>query len=248
MKLQELLQQIKNVQERIKASEPFICGGTCRDKYMMKPGNIKDIDITTGDCTVDYISQEFAIEFSKKYNIVRKIMEDGHSSIFIGNLKVDFSSNFIVPNIEKLLKIKNPTNLQKEIFSRDFTCNALLLTFNLKDILDLTGMGLKDIDNKIIKTCLNPNITLISNKNRVIRAIYLAVKLDFDIDKSIIDFVRNNPDSVRISTEKSLNEKLDFIFKKDPDKANFYLNKMGIWNYVPITKLMYPYFKKKGFS
>jgi tRNA nucleotidyltransferase/poly(A) polymerase len=243
MKLRELLQQIKKVQEEIHASEPFICGGTCRDKYMNKPGNVDDIDITTGDRTAENISLKFYEEFSKKYNIIRRIMDD-HSSIFIGNLKLDFSSNFILPDIDKYIKIKNPTSLQKEIYSRDFTCNSLLLTFDLKQILDPIGNGFKDIDNKIIKTCLKPDITLVSNRNRVIRAIYLAIKLDFNIDPLIIDYVRKNPNSVRVATEKTLNQKLDFIFKKDPEKASYYLTEMGIWNYVPITKLMYPYYKQ----
>ena len=67
---------------------------------------------------------------NKKYNITRKVMDDGHSSIFLGNLKIDFSSNFIVGNIDELLNnigISNPTNMQREIFSRDFTCNSLLM-------------------------------------------------------------------------------------------------------------------------
>src|SRR5271163_2031767 len=138
MKLRELLQQMQQVQEKIGASPAFICGGTPRDKYMGRLDNVADIDITTGDKTVDYLSQEFAIELRKKYNLTRKTMEDGHSTIFIGNLKVDFSSNFIVPNIDAYLAklgMANPNNMQKEMFSRDFTCNSLLLTVDLKQIL-----------------------------------------------------------------------------------------------------------------
>jgi len=246
MKLKELLQQIKNIQEKIGASEPFICGGTPRDVYMHRLDNLVDIDITTGDKTVDYLSKEFATFFNKRYNIIRKIMQDGHSTIFIGNLKLDFSSNFILPNIDLFLKqkgINNPSNMQRELFSRDFTCNSLLLDFDLKNILDPTKQGIKDIKDKKIKTCLDPKITLLTNRNRVIRSIYLATKLDFDIDKSIIEFVKNNPESIKISTEKSLNEKLDAAFKYDADKASFYLSKMNLWNNVPILKSMYPYYK-----
>src|ERR1700679_573849 len=104
MKLRELLSQMKQVQEQIGASEPYICGGTPRDKYLGRLDNIADIDITTGDKTVDYLSQEFAIIFKRQYNATRKTMEDGHSSIFIGNLKIDFSSNFVVPNVDSYLR------------------------------------------------------------------------------------------------------------------------------------------------
>lgn len=247
MKLRDILSQMKEVQVKIGASEPYICGGTPRDRYLGHLENISDLDITTGDKTVDYLSQEFALELRKKYQVDRKTMPDGHSTIFIGNLKMDFSSNFNAPNIDIILNkigIKNPTDMQKEMFSRDFTCNALLLSLDLKNLIDPTKKGFKDIKEKKIKTCLSPDITLTTNKNRVIRAIYLASKLDFEIDDSIINFVQKNPESVKISTEKVMSEKLNDAFKYDADKAVFYLNKMGLWNFIPITEAVYPYYIK----
>lgn len=247
MKLRELLQQMLAVQKEIGASQPYICGGTPRDKYLNRLDKIADIDITTGDKTVDYLSQEFAIELKKKYNIIRKTMTDGHSSIFIGDLKVDFSSNFNTPGIDELLVkrgILKPTNMQKELFSRDFTCNSLLLSFDLKDVIDPTKQGFKDIKEKKIRTCLAPEITLVANKNRVIRSVYLACKLDFDVDKSIIDFVKNKPETVKIATNKALSEKVNEAFKWDSDKASYLLTQMNLWNHIPITPAIYPYYTK----
>jgi len=248
MKLRELLQQLVAVQKAIGASTPYITGGTPRDKFMNRLDNVADIDITTGDKTVDYLSQEFAIQLRKKYNVTRKTMDDGHSTIFIGNLKVDFSSNFIVNDIESYLQkmgITNPTDLQKEMFSRDFTCNTLLLTVDLKKLLDPTKRGFRDIREKKIKTCLAPEITLTSNRNRVIRSVYLACKLGFEVDKSIIDFVRQNPQTVKISTEKVMNEKLNQAFEKDGDKAAKLITEMGLWSLIPITEKVYPYYMKQ---
>jgi tRNA nucleotidyltransferase/poly(A) polymerase len=247
MKLRELLQKMTEVQQKIGASKPYICGGTSRDKYLNKLDRISDIDITTGDKTVDYLSQEFAIELKKDYNIIRKNMSDGHSSIFIGNIKIDFSSNFIIEGIDGFLQkmgITKPTNMQRELFSRDFTCNALLLSFDLKDVIDPTRRGFNDIKEKKIKTCLSPEITLTSNKNRVIRAIYLASKLNFDVDKSIIDYVKRNPTSIKISSTKSLSEKLNDAFKWDADRTSYLLTEMHLWNYIPITEQVYPYYKR----
>lgn len=238
---------MKKVQEEIGASTPYICGGTPRDKYMGKLENIADLDITTGDKTVDYLSQEFYIEFRKRYNVTRKTMEDGHSSIFVGSLKVDFSSNFMVHNIDHYLVkmgIEKPNNMQREMFSRDFTCNSLLLGLDLKKILDPTKRGFKDIKERKIKTCLAPEITLTSNRNRVVRAIYLASKLDFDLDDAIINYVSKNPQTVKISTEKSMTEKLNDAFVKDADKAAYLITKMNLWNYIPVTEKVYPYYMK----
>jgi poly(A) polymerase len=247
MKLRELLQQMKEVQTNIGASPLYICGGTPRDKYLGRLDNIADLDITTGDKTVDYLSQEFSIELRQKYNVTRKTMDDGHSTIFVGNLKVDFSSNFMVHNIDHYLEqmgITNPTNMQREMFSRDFTCNSLLLTLDLKHILDPTKRGIQDIKDRVIKTCLAPGVTLTSNRNRVIRAIYLACKLDFDIDESIIDYVKKNPQVTKISTSKVMADKLNEAFSRNPEKASSFLTKMGIWNHVPITEKAYPYYQQ----
>lgn len=247
MKLRELLQEMKGVQEKIGTSEPYICGGTPRDRYMKRLDNISDLDVTTGDKTVQYLAQEFGAELEKKYNVTRRSHDDGHSSIYIGSFKMDFSSNFNVPNIDKLLvdrAIKTPTEMQKEMFSRDFTCNALLLSTDLKDVIDPTHHGFKDIQEKMIRTCLSPEITLTSNKNRVIRAIYLASKLDFDIDPAIVQYVTEHPESVKIASEKALAEKLNEAFNRDADRAAHYIQKMNLWPHIPITEVVRPYYLK----
>src|SRR5260370_740028 len=79
---------------------------------------------------------------------------------------------------------------------------------DLKNLVDPTHRGFKDIKERMIRTCLDPQITLTTNKNRVIRAVYLAAKLDFDVDPQIINFVRQNPQTVNIATNKVLSEKM----------------------------------------
>jgi len=247
MKLRELLQQMQDTQKKIGSSEAYICGGTPRDRYLKHLENISDLDITTGDKTVGYLSSEFGTILGRKYNVTRRDHDDGHSSIYIGSFKMDFSSNFNVPNIDAILAkqgIVRPTEMQKEMFSRDFTCNALLLSLDLKNLIDPTHKGFQDIKERKIKTCLSPEITLTSNKNRVIRAIYLASKLDFDIDQSIIDYVTRNPSSVKIASEKAMTEKLNEAFNRDADKAAFYISKMNLWEEIPITEVVQPYYMK----
>lgn len=247
MKLRELLHEMKSVQQEIKSSEVYLCGGTPRDRYLGHLENIADLDVTSGDKTIQYLAEEFYAKLAKDYNVVRKIMDDGHSSIYLGSFKMDFSSNFNTPHIETYLKdfnIQNPTEMQKEMFSRDFTCNALLLSLDLKNLIDPTNKSFKDIKDKKIRTCLAPEVTLTSNRNRVVRAIYLASKLDFDVDESIIEFVRKNPQTIKNSTPKSLREKLEEAFVRDADKASYLITKMNLWNHIPISEKIYPYYMK----
>lgn len=247
MKLRELLKMLQDTATKIKVAPAYLVGGCPRDKYMGRLDNVADIDISNGDKDISYLSQELYNELKKRFNVSIKTAEDGHTTIFMGNIKLDFSSNFVIPNINDVLTkmgIKNITNMQREIYSRDFTCNTLLMDLELKHIYDPTDYGFKDIQDKKIRTCLSPEITLTNSRNRVPRAIYLACKLDFDIDHGIIDYVKKHPDTIKISTPKSLNEKIGQAFTKNADKASYLLSKMGLWNYISITETIYPYYQK----
>ncbi len=247
MKLRELLAQIKQIEDETKSSTVYICGGAARDRYMNRLYKIEDLDLTTGDKTIDIVSLKLFDKLKEKYNIKRKIMSDGHSSIFLGNLKIDFSSNYNTPNIDKILeslKINNPSNIRKETFSRDFTCNALLMDFNLTTLIDPTNQGFKDIKDKKIKTCLAPEITLLNKEKRIFRAIYLAAKLNFDIDQSIIDYVNNNMEKIDFESVSPtfISDKLNIAFNLDGEKASYYVTKMNLWNRIPITEIIYPFY------
>lgn len=252
MKLKELLNTLAEVQQEIGTSPALICGGVPRDRVLRHIERISDIDITCGDQTIFDLAQAFAKKLQENYNVKIRTSSDNHSTIFIGNLKFDTSSNFTVPGISDILKKQNipqPTSLQEEMFSRDFTCNALLLSLDLKNVIDPTHRGFKDIDAKMIRTCLSPAITLTSNKNRVIRAIYLAAKLNFSIDPSIIKYVSAHPETARISSEKVMSEKINQAFQYDADKTKYYLDQMKLWNFIPITEAVYPHYlnaTKKG--
>jgi poly(A) polymerase len=248
MKLRELLQLVREIQQKNEISPAFCCGGIPRDKLLNKLKEISDLDLTTGDKSIEYLAKELSIALGKYYSFDMKQMPDGHSSLFLGNLKIDFSSNFIVPNIDKILNdmgIQDITDMKRELFSRDFTCNALLMDLDLKTIFDPTNLGFSDIKKKIIKTCLSPEITLTSNKNRVIRAVYLAAKLDFDVDPSIIEWVNKYPGSVKLSSEHTLTEKLNKAMELNADRTVHLLDQMKLWNYIPITELLYPHYVKR---
>lgn len=83
MKLQELLATLSKIQNNIGVPKTYIVGGAPRDKYMKKLDNVADIDVTNGTKDIDYLSQEFYLELQKDYNVMRKSMPDGHSTLFI---------------------------------------------------------------------------------------------------------------------------------------------------------------------
>jgi len=231
MKLKELLNEINKVHLEAKTSKPYICGGVVRDKYMGNLQNIADLDLTTGDKTINVLGEEFYNKFKDKFKIRTELAKDGHRTIKFGNLKIDFSSNYIQPNLENILNRKLSL-LEQETFSRDFTCNALVSDLDLTNIRDVTGKSFADIKNKIVDTCLTPEQTFIQ-KNRAIRTIYVAIKLNFGIHNRVIEYLSKYPIMIQNSSINGLKEKLDYCFEHDKDKALYYLKKTKMINFIP---------------
>lgn len=235
MKLTDLLAAIELVADKKGLSRPYIVGGLARDKLLQRIRDINDVDITTGDESIYFLSKEVA-RLLEGPNTSYKVMDDGHSKLIIDGFQIDFSSNFTVPNIELILQkggIENPTEMQKELYSRDFTCNAALMTMDLKKILDPTGLAVEDIRNNIIKTCLTPELTLDFDNKRVVRAIYLAAKLDFELSDNIKDWIAENPKSIMTATPGYVTKKLKKAAEFNPEKTKNLLSELSLWKYIP---------------
>lgn len=246
MRLKELLSLIATTAKQKGTSEPFICGGTPRDKILNRVDQILDLDITTGDNTIHMLGRALAVSIP---GADYKVLSDGHSQLHVGGFKIDLSSNFRVPGVRPLLVragMANPTEMQCELYSRDFTCNALLLSMDLETINDPTGLGIKDINRKIIRTCLPAQLTLGSQHKRVIRVFYLAAKLGFEVDEEIVKWIKANPQSFSNTKPKYLSEKLQKALDADKDKTVRLLDTMGLWKYVPPLPDLLPYMNSPG--
>ena len=237
----QILDQISLIAKQM-GIVPFICGGIPRDRVVGNATDFHDIDITTGDETIHQLAQSVHDAIPGEF----KIAGDGHAQLVSDNLKIDFSSNFINPMAAELLGkvgLNNPTNMQLELYSRDFTCNALLMTMDLKIINDTIGLGIQDIKEKKIRTCLPSAVTLGIDNRRIIRAVYLACKLGFEVDPEIISWVSRNPSVIANVDDKYVTGKLNQAIKYNINKTVELINKMGITKYIPIGANLAPYVK-----
>ncbi len=237
----EILKALEGIAERKGFSRPYIVGGVPRDKYLGRPDIISDIDITTGDESVHQLAREFANFYPVNHY---KILSDGHAQIGVDRFKIDFSSNFRAPGIEQQLirvGVEKPTEMLQELLSRDFTCNTLLLTPDLQMIKDPTGLGINDIKTQTLKTCLSPEQTFGNDTKRVVRILYLAAKLHFNVDPEIIEWVRANPATIAQVKPKYLSDKLQEAVKLDQARTVKLLDSMGLWQHIPIVSELMPY-------
>lgn len=232
--IKEILTIISGTAEQIGASKPYICGGLPRDKVMNELSNISDLDITNGDETIHILAKNVA----SKLKAPLKVMDDGHGQISLRDIKIDFSSNYIQPGIQKILSAMgktNPTKMELEIYSRDFTCNALLLDTNLSKIIDLTNLGVKDINDKIIKTCLHPSITLGSDPKRIVRVIYLAAKLGFNVDDSVSGWIKQNAKLIAVPSNQYTIKKIHKALDYNKEMTLKLMDEFGLWKYIPMS-------------
>jgi tRNA nucleotidyltransferase (CCA-adding enzyme) len=239
MRISELLATLAQIARDNKISEPYIVGGLPRDKAFGLTHEIKDIDITTGDKDSFALAMSAAKTWPEAHF---NTYDDGHSSLRFKNINVDFSNNFKLPGITKYLKdagLDNPNDLQEEIYSRDFTINTLLQPMDLtKDVLDTTGVGLKDIEKKVLRTPVNPELTIGFDPRRILRALKLALQFDLeiaiDLQKALVKYRGALVELPLNSVKKQVNKMLEMDSKKAIDMLSEY----KLLPVLPLSRMM----------
>ncbi|GIV20707.1 MAG: CCA tRNA nucleotidyltransferase [Armatimonadota bacterium] len=83
-----------------------------------------------------------------------------------------------------------PATLREDAFRRDFTVNTLMRNLHTGELLDLTGMGLNDLQARLLRTPLDPMLTFEEDPLRAMRAVRFAAQLDFEIEPNTLEAVR----------------------------------------------------------
>jgi hypothetical protein len=245
--LNDSLNIILNVSREYLIKTPSIVGGLPRDMHLGKDIATKDVDITTNDADIIRLS----VLSSESLGVPFKIFSDGHSSIYMDDYILDFSSNFRSKNgIEYIGKEKGITDPDLfEVYSRDFTMNTLHKSVDEEEITDPTGEGKRDIDDGVIRTVLPPGITLNDDLRRVFRAIKLASKYGFEIHEDIISFTRenlhkfSNPNSWSIK-EGYITTVIGEAIAYDEDKTISNIDDMGLLPVIPLSGMFKDYLIK----
>lgn len=238
MKLIELFDLLKSTAIENKLSIPYIVGGFPRDILLKKVEDIKDVDITCGDNSSLLLGQKLVRKIDGSTLIT---FSDGHSRLTVGNLALDFSNNFRIPNIKFILNkenIKYNKEIYEEIYSRDFTANTLLMPLDMSTIIDITRKGIKDIHNKTLDTCLDPAITLGNDPKRIIRVVYLCTKLGFKPSNRIVDWIKENGQVVSKVNSKYIKTRINNAIMSNKGYAIQLLSVMNLIKYIPETETL----------
>lgn len=209
--------------------DAYVIGGFVRD-HILNRGTHKDIDVVAIGSGIDLAKQvsknlpnQPKVQIFKTYGTAMLRHEDIEIE-FVGARKESYSEDSRNPVVE------NGT-LEDDQNRRDFTINALALDLHkdrFGDLLDPFN-GINDLENKIIRTPLNPDITYSDDPLRMLRAIRFATQLNFHIEKASLDAITRNHERIKIITNERIVTEINKILEsKRPSIGFLILEQTGL--------------------
>ena len=203
--------------------EAYVIGGFVRD-FILNRGDAKDIDIVAIGSGIELAEQvaknlpnKPKVQIFKTYGTAM-LRHDDIEIEFVGARKESYSEKSRNP------VVKNGT-LQDDQNRRDFTINALALSLNKNTFGDLLDPfnGVKDLEQKIIRTPLNPDITYSDDPLRMLRAIRFASQLNFNIETNSLNAITKNASRIKIITKERIVVELNKILESSKPSIGFLL-------------------------
>ncbi|SDR66314.1 HD domain-containing protein [Gramella sp. MAR_2010_147] len=209
--------------------DAYVIGGFVRD-HILERGEPKDIDIVavgSGIELAEKVSEKLPnkpkVQVFKNFGTAMLRSEDMEIE-FVGARKESYRKDSRKPIVED-------GTLEDDQNRRDFTINALALKLNkdgFGDLLDPFN-GYEDLQRKIIKTPLDPDITYSDDPLRMYRAIRFAAQLNFMIETDSLKAIKANRDRIKIISKERIVDELNKIMLSDkPSKGFALLYKTGL--------------------
>lgn len=203
--------------------ESYVIGGFVRD-LLLKRDFKKDIDIVAIGSGIDLalkvselLPRHPKVQIFKNYGTAMLRFEDTDIE-FVGARKESYEFESRNPNVES-------GTLEDDQNRRDFTINALALSLNPANFGDLLDPfdGLADLENKIIKTPLDPDITYSDDPLRMMRAVRFATQLNFEIEEKSLQSIAKNKDRIKIISGERIVDELNKILATNKPSTGFLL-------------------------
>ena len=208
--------------------ECYVVGGYVRDIFLERPS--KDIDVVVVGSGIDVakrLKQKLGCKahLSVFKNFGTAQVKSGTLEVeFVGARRESYSHDSRKPIVE------NGT-LEDDQNRRDFTINALAICLNKERFGQLVDPfdGLYDLEDGLIRTPLDPDITFSDDPLRMMRCVRFATQLGFYIDDETFEALHRNADRLKIVSGERIQDELNkIILSPHPSTGFDYLYRSGL--------------------
>ncbi len=188
----------------------YLIGGFVRDKLLGRP--TKDADIVcVGDgialahAVARLFSPEPKVAFFRTFGTAQMRI-DGWEIEFVGARRESYTFDSRNPEV-------SPGTLRDDQLRRDFTINAMAISLNPDDFGSLLDPfnGRDDLQQKLIRTPLDPGQTFSDDPLRMMRAIRFAAQLGFSIWPATLQAISDHAPRIKIISQERITEEINKI-------------------------------------
>ncbi len=211
-------------------TEAYVIGGFVRDLFLERPS--KDIDVVVVGSGIAYAEAvgrklKTKVAVFKNFGTANIKFQDLEIE-FVGARKESYRSDSRKPIVED-------GTLADDQLRRDFTINALAINLNADRFGELLDPfdGINDLENKLIRTPLDPEITFSDDPLRMMRAIRFASQLNFDIDQTALHAIKTQKQRISIVSKERITDEMNkIILSKKPSVGFKYLFDTGLLHII----------------
>ncbi|MDP2414876.1 CCA tRNA nucleotidyltransferase [Daejeonella sp.] len=211
-------------------TEIYVIGGYVRDIFLNRPS--KDIDIVVIGNGIKFAEAAGKL-LETKVSVFKNF---GTAMLRYGDLEIEFvGARKESYRLESRKPIVENGTLEDDQKRRDFSINAMALGLNTASFGSLLDPfdGVKDLENKLIRTPLNPVETFSDDPLRMMRAIRFATQLDFTISADAIEAIKKNSERIKIVSAERITDELNrIILAKKPSIGFIYLFDTGLLKHI----------------
>ena len=206
--------------------EAYVVGGYVRDYYLRRPSTDVDV-VVVGDGIA--VAEALGREVHSHVAVFRRfgtamVRAGGVEVEFVGARKESYSPDSRKPAVEA-------GTLEDDQRRRDFTINALAWSLNGSRFGELVDpfYGMDDLEDCIIRTPCDPDITFSDDPLRMMRAVRFATQLGFDIEEETFEAIERNRRRMEIvSAERIITELNKIILSPVPSIGFELLERTGL--------------------
>ncbi|OYP72665.1 tRNA nucleotidyltransferase [Prevotella sp. P4-51] len=208
--------------------ECYVVGGYVRDLFLERASN--DIDVVVVGSGIR-VAEELKGQLGRKAHLsvfrnfgTAQVKYRDLEVEFVGARKESYSHDSRKPHVED-------GTLEDDQNRRDFTINALAICLNHDRFGELVDPfdGVYDMEDGIIRTPLDPDITFSDDPLRMLRCIRFATQLNFYIEDETFDALGRNAERIKIISGERVMEELNKIMATPtPSKGFVDLHRCGL--------------------